>query len=158
MGHVESLSKEVSASIEGVSLGIGRYHIDKQVCAPQASAADASGNAIKALMPSMTTYYILGKMPKAGKLVKANVFAYAVGVGASTVLDIMKVSSGTLITAGTQMVTQLAMNTADVSSNHKMSIVDASSNADADALIVAKITTAASETLTPPYVDLIFRL
>lgn len=152
MGLKERIADEIGSSPDGINYTSGKLRIQKQVIA--AVAATATGDANTALTASTTTYHILGKLPKAGIITSAIVRSEAAGVAGATI-DIFKVASGTAVTSGTAIVTQIAGNALTGATDLKLAVVTTGAqNIAAGSLIVAKIVTGASETLKPPFFDI----
>ncbi|MDD5614883.1 MAG: hypothetical protein PHH85_01625 [Candidatus Methanoperedens sp.] len=153
----QQLADDLGISIDGLQYNAGMFIIQKQFVG--AVAATATGDFGTAMTASTTTYHVLGRMPKAGQLVEGKIRAHAAGVGATTTLDILKVASGTAVSSGTAMVTQVATNGLTADTDYSLAPkTDGSQNTGAGDLIVAKIVTQGTETLTPPIIDLKFRL
>ncbi len=157
MGMAQKLADDVGSSIEGIHITSGRVRVVKQITA--AVAATATGDWNTALTASTTTYNAIWVAPKAMTLVKANIRAAAAGKGATTLLDIGYAASGTAVTSMTTMVTQLDCSTLTADTDKKLTInTNGTQNIPANATIFVKLVTIAAETLTPPVVDLVFRL
>jgi hypothetical protein len=152
----QQLADDLGISIDGLQFNAAMFIIQREVIAAQ--AATHAGDFVTALTSSTTTYHVLGRMPKAGTLIEASVLVHAAGVANST-LDILYAASGTAVSSGTAMVTQLDCATPTADTIKKLTInTDGTQNAPAGALIVAKVVTQGTETLTPPLLDLKFRL
>lgn len=152
---IKSLADETGMSIPGVALTSGKWRMQKQIIA--AVAATATGDANTALTASTTTYHIIGMMPKAGTLSSVIIRTEAAGVAGATI-DLLSVASGTAVTAGTALITQIAGNTPTAATNYKATITEANKTVAAGALIVLKLVTGAAETLKPLFVDVEFQL
>lgn len=149
MGVKDKLADEVESSQEGVVLTSGRLIMQDR----------ADGDANTAMTASVTRYYFMGILPKSAKLIEATVRAAAAGVGATTTIDIMKVASGTAMTSGTAIITQIAANALTADTNYKAAVKsDGSENCGDGNAIIMKIVTQASETLKPPSIRAIFKL
>lgn len=150
MGSIEQLSNEIGASKEGVVMALGEYRLDG-IC-PTTIAP------LTAITASTTFYALIGKVPKACKLMAASCRSNAAGVGATTTLDILKVPSGTAPSSGTAIVTQLATNGLTANTDYKLAVKsDGSENIAADCDIYAKIVSQGAETLKPVTVNLVLK-
>lgn len=150
------LAEEQSVSIEGISLTTGKLRVQKQIIA--AVAATATGDLNTALTSSTTTYHLICKAPKAMTLTNAIVRTAAAGVAGGT-LDLIYAASGTAMTSGTTMVTQVAGNGYTADTDKKLTInTDGTQNVPSGSIVFVKLVTGASETLKPLVVDLEFKL
>jgi len=157
MGYAEKLAQEVSSSVEGIHVSAGRYHITKQLNA--AVAATATGDANTVLTDSTTTYQTVGVAPKNMTLVRAVVRLDGKGKSSSTTLDILAAASGKGVTEGTAIVTQLECDDLTAKTDFKLTInTDTTRHVPAGSIIIVKLVTTSSETLKPPFIDLLFRL
>lgn len=154
MGIRERLADEAQVSAAGINLTSGKLIIQRNCVGPSATDYTQVGDANTALLASKTVYNILGRMPKAGKLKRCTIRSTAAGVASATI-DILKAASGTAISSGTAVVTQLAGNALTASTDYDMVVnTDGTENIAAGSLIVAKIVTGAAETLKPLFVDI----
>lgn len=154
MGIRDRLADEAQVSAAGVNLTSGKLIIQRMCVGPSATDYTQVGDANTALLASKTVYNVLGRMPKAGKLKRCTIRSAAAGVATSTI-DILKAASGTAISSGTAIVTQINGNAITGNTDYSMTVVATGDENIADGcLIVAKIVTGATETLKPLYVDI----
>lgn len=154
MGAKEQLASEVGASVAGVGYTAGKMHIQMMCTGPSATDYTQIGDGNTALLASKTLYTVLGRLPKAGIIKSCIIRSANTGVAGATI-DILKAASGTAISSGTAIVTQIAGNALTANTDYKMAVnSDGSENISAGSLIVAKIVTGAVETLKPLFVDI----
>lgn len=134
----EQLKDELGISVDGLQK-IARFMLTGNV--PSNIDSDA------ALTASTTFYTILGYVPKGATLISGQYRVGAVSVAGST-LNIYKVPSGTAITAGTALVTQVDLTVVGaVNTNTALTVTAANKAVDEGSLIVAKVITGVGETV-----------
>jgi hypothetical protein len=146
----KDIADELGITVDALHLNASRYIMERQ--------APGSIDANVALTASTTFYVKLGRVPKACVLESVTIRASAIGVGATTTIDILGVPSGTAVTSGTALVTQLAANGLTANTDYDMTVTAANKNLAAGTDIVAKIVTQASETLKPLSVQAVLKL
>lgn len=143
---IKQIADAVGASMTGINVNLANYVCD----------VVPAGDANTAMTASVTTYTIAFIAPTPMVLKRALVRAAAVGVGATTTIDVMKAPSGTALTSGVAMITQIAANGLTANTNYNASVkTDGSQNINSGDLVFVKVVTQTSETLKPPQVTLV---
>ena|SRR5271157_4196313 len=142
----EDIAKGCGGSPNMIAATVGQFvHLDR-----------VAGDFQTAMASSVTVYHALGIMGWSGQLKAGMIKAHAPGIGATTTLDVLKVPSGTAVTAGVAMVTQVATNALTADTNYQLAVKsDGSQNFNAGDTIVVKIVTQGTETLTSPAIQLV---
>lgn len=143
------LADELGISQDALADNAGRHTVSGQ--------APENVDTLTALTASTTYYKLLAILPRQATLESVKIRSAAVGVAGATI-DIFKVPSGTAITAGTAVVTQIAGNAITADTNYAMAVVTtvAKQFAAGDCL-VAKIAAGAAETLKPLLITAVFK-
>lgn len=153
MGVTDRLASEVGTSKQGIIYTSGKLHIQNMCVGPSATDYSQVGDANTALLASKTIYSVVGRVPKTGKVTRVIIRSEAAGVAGATI-DILKAASGTAISSGTAVVTQIAGNAITSATDYTMTVVTTdASNVTAGSLIVCKIVGGGGETLKPLFVD-----
>jgi hypothetical protein len=150
MANMVELAKDMAVSPDGLMHTAGRIHFSGQI--PEKHDANT------ALTASTTWYQLIGKLPVPAVLVSGVIRSEAKGVGASTVLDILKVASGTDLAGGTTLVTQVATNGLTDDTDYPLTVTAAAKACAKGSMIYAKLVTQGSEVLKPLLYDLEFQV
>ncbi len=149
MTSKKEMADELGITTDALHLNAARYIMERQ------APGNVDGNT--ALSATTTYYTIIGRTPQAAVVESVTIRSAAVGVAGATI-DILKVPSGTAMTAGTAVVTQIAGNAITADTDYAMAVVAAAKNLAAGDSLVAKIVSGAAETLKPLGIQAVLKL